>query len=140
MSAPVTRLQLYPLAHTGWTTISAICKLLGEPHTSAIEHARAVCRLRARWTGEKRPPRSGEWYLSGAEVEAYCAAKDLGTPYLIAEIVLTEMRSTTTVVAVAREENEKNKAVRAKIRKLREKVARYNALLDELERSLVVGS
>lgn len=33
--------------------------------------------IKARWTGEKRPPRAGEWYLSGAVVEAYRAPCDL---------------------------------------------------------------
>lgn len=43
--------------------------------------------LKARATGEKRPPRKGEWYLSGAQVEAYRAPNDLSTPHHIAEIV-----------------------------------------------------
>lgn len=43
--------------------------------------------LRARWTGEMRPPRKGEWYLSGAVIEAYQAPNDLTTPYYIAELV-----------------------------------------------------
>lgn len=42
--------------------------------------------LMARPTGEKRPPRKGEWYLSGAQVEAYRAHNDLSTPYHIAEL------------------------------------------------------
>lgn len=40
-----------------------------------------------RWTGEKRPPRRGEFYLSGAIVEAYRAPNDLDTPYHIAVLV-----------------------------------------------------
>jgi len=30
-----------------------------------------------------RPPKKGEYYLSGAIVEAYCAPNDLSTPYLV---------------------------------------------------------
>lgn len=43
--------------------------------------------LRAQWTGEKRPPKTGEWYLSGAIIEAYRAPNDLETPFHIARIV-----------------------------------------------------
>lgn len=44
-------------------------------------------RRLARFTGEVRPPRSGEWFLSGAIVEAYYAPNDLTSSYPIAEIV-----------------------------------------------------
>lgn len=45
-------------------------------------------KLRARWAGEMRPPRAGEWYLSGAVIEAYRAPFDSdGPPRHIAEIV-----------------------------------------------------
>lgn len=52
--------------------------------TSPGKKARAVA------TGEKRPPRKGEWYLSGAIVGAYRAPNDLSTPYQIARVVLVE--------------------------------------------------
>lgn len=42
---------------------------------------------RARWTGEHRAPRAGEWFLSGAIVEAYRASNDLMMEYHIAELV-----------------------------------------------------
>jgi hypothetical protein len=41
----------------------------------------------AVYTGEKRPPRKGEWYLSGALVEAYRAPNDLTAAYHIAQLV-----------------------------------------------------
>ena len=41
--------------------------------------------LRARYTGEKRAPKKGEWYISGAIPEAYEAKNDLSTPYHIAK-------------------------------------------------------
>ncbi len=40
-----------------------------------------------RTTGEFRPPKKGEYYLSGAIVEAYRAPNDLSTPYWIASFV-----------------------------------------------------
>lgn len=45
----------------------------------------------ARWDGRPpRPPRAGEWFLSGANVEAYLAPSDLGTPYHIATLHVVE--------------------------------------------------
>lgn len=38
-------------------------------------------------TGEFRPPKKGEWYLSGAIIEAWCASNDLQWEYWIARIV-----------------------------------------------------
>jgi hypothetical protein len=43
--------------------------------------------VKAVWTGEKRPPKKGEWYLSGAEIGAYLAPNDLAQPYHIAKLV-----------------------------------------------------
>lgn len=39
------------------------------------------------WTGEKRPPRAEEFYLSGAVVEGYVAKADMDRPYHIARVV-----------------------------------------------------
>lgn len=52
----------------------------------------------ARATGEFRPPRKGEWYLSGAIVEAYQARADLTTSFHIAKVVKT--KTVTTIVEV----------------------------------------
>jgi hypothetical protein len=41
---------------------------------------------RAEWTGEHRPPRRGEWFLSGAIPEAYLARHDQYGPALIARL------------------------------------------------------
>lgn len=41
----------------------------------------------AKWTGERRPPRAGEWFLSGAIITAYQAKNDLNTSYHIAKLV-----------------------------------------------------
>lgn len=43
-------------------------------------------QLQAVATGENRPPKAGEWYLSGAIVEAYRAPNDLTTPFPIARL------------------------------------------------------
>ncbi|RLC88675.1 MAG: hypothetical protein DRJ03_02020 [Chloroflexi bacterium] len=43
--------------------------------------------LRAKLTGEFRPPRKGEWFLSGAIPEAYRAPNDLDGAYHIARFV-----------------------------------------------------
>jgi hypothetical protein len=47
--------------------------------------------FRAEPTGEHRPPRAGEWYLSGAITAAYRAPGDLSTSYHIARIVPVEI-------------------------------------------------
>ncbi len=52
--------------------------------------------LKAQWTGKKRCPKAGEWYLSGSIIEAYKAFNDLSTPYHIAKLVRTE--TVTTVI------------------------------------------
>lgn len=46
--------------------------------------------FRAVPTGEKRAPKAGEWYLSGAVVEAYKARGDFDSEYLIAKLVRVE--------------------------------------------------
>lgn len=43
--------------------------------------------LRAISTGKLRCPRKGEWYLSGAIIQAYRAPNDLSSEYIIAEII-----------------------------------------------------
>jgi len=61
--------KLYPLANYG---------KLGNVPTRFIK---------AELTGEKRPPKAGEWYISGAIPEAYLAPNDLSTPFDIAALV-----------------------------------------------------
>jgi len=46
---------------------------------------------RAVYTGEKRKPLKGEWYLSGAIIKAYKAPNDLNSEYYIAELVNFEI-------------------------------------------------
>lgn len=53
----------------------------------------------AEATGEKRPPKKGEWYLSGAIAEAWRAPNDLTTPYHLARLVRIQRITTVNVVA-----------------------------------------
>lgn len=53
--------------------------------------------VRARWTGETRQPRLGEYFLSGAIVEAYRAYTNISTAFAIAELVTVEVTVTGIV-------------------------------------------
>jgi hypothetical protein len=53
--------------------------------------------VRAEWTGEKRAPKAGEWYLSGAVITAYRAPNDLSIPYHIACLVRVQKHTVETV-------------------------------------------
>ncbi len=75
---------LYPVAQEDWYRARRVLRL-------------AKGGVRAVWTGEKRAPRKGEWFLSGSIVEAYYAHSDLGTVYHIAKIV--EVETKTIVVS-----------------------------------------
>ena len=50
------------------------------------------------YTGEFRPPKSGEWFISGGPPDGYRAGNDLGTKYHIGRPVIVERKTTTTVV------------------------------------------
>jgi len=67
-----------------------------QPRTSIGLPARNIMAMA---TGEKRPPKKGEWYLSGAIVEAYRAPNDMMTPFKIATLVRTETVTVTRIVA-----------------------------------------
>ena len=56
----------------------------------------AVCAV---FTGEFRPPRKGEWYLSGAVVEAYKAPNDLMEARHIAKLVVIREYTDYRIVA-----------------------------------------
>lgn len=51
-------------------------------------------------TGEKRIPKKGEWYISGAIPEAYRAYEDLNFEYIIARLVKfkEEVKTTITIL------------------------------------------
>jgi len=54
--------------------------------------------VRAFRTGEFREPKAGEWYLSGAEPQAWRAPNDLSTKYRICR--LARIRTITRVAIV----------------------------------------
>jgi hypothetical protein len=54
--------------------------------------------VRAMWTGEKRKPRKGEWYLTGAIITAYLSPADLDYPAYIAKLVRTKQETIITVL------------------------------------------
>lgn len=56
-------------------------------------------RVMATPTGEKRQPRRGEWYLSGAVVEAYRAQSDLHGVFHIARLAVVE--ETTSIKEIS---------------------------------------
>lgn len=61
--------------------------------------------MRAVWDGKpRRNPRKGEWYLSGAIIEAYLAPSDLNSPFHIAVLA----RTATKTRAVAPYKGEQN--------------------------------
>lgn len=54
--------------------------------------------IKAVFTGEKRFPRKGEWYISGSTPEAYRAPNDLAVEYQICRLVRTETKEIEVVV------------------------------------------
>ena len=62
---------------------------IAEGETLPAGNTRANTRARA--TGEYRRPRSGEWFLSGAIMEAYRAHADMSEERHIARLVVGRM-------------------------------------------------
>ena len=65
---------------------------------NSVIQSRKYLNMKAIYTGEKRSPRKGEWYLSGAIVEAYQAPNDLNTPFHIARLVKVEKTETFKII------------------------------------------
>lgn len=59
-----------------------------------LEECRTQPVIMAVWTGEKRAPKAGEWYLSGMTIAAYRARFNLTTEFPIARLVRAEERNT----------------------------------------------
>lgn len=57
-------------------------------------------KLRAQPTGEFRTPKQGEWYLSGAIIEAYRAPNELSIAYHIARLVTVEVRTSYHITGI----------------------------------------
>ena len=55
--------------------------------------------IKAITTGEKRAPKKGEWYLSGAIPEGYKAPNDLETFFHICRLVMTKTITTEVIVS-----------------------------------------
>jgi hypothetical protein len=54
---------------------------------------------RVKWTGEFRPPKIEEWFLSGSIIEGYKAITEgMTTPYHIGKLVLVEEVKTIKVI------------------------------------------
>jgi hypothetical protein len=53
---------------------------------------------RIQYTGEKRCPKEGEWFLSGAIIEGYKAPNDLNNLFHIGKLVKIKVETITTVV------------------------------------------
>jgi hypothetical protein len=70
------------------------------PDFPGLSHRLSGESIAYRWTGERRPPRKGEWYLSGAVIEAYQASNDLDSPYHIAEPVLVRIETKTVITEI----------------------------------------
>lgn len=74
-----------------------LMRLLVSNDAAPKQNWMATSNYKARWTGEHRCPRKGEWYLSGSYIECYYAPNDLSSPYHIAEICEVEEVKTLTV-------------------------------------------
>jgi len=53
-----------------------------------------------QYTGEKRCPKKGEWYLSGAIVGGFKAPNDLSTVYHIGKLVNVKHEHTHTITVL----------------------------------------
>ena len=54
--------------------------------------------IRGISTGERRAPRKGEWFLSGAIPAVYLAANDLSMTYTICRLIVVKRRTIFTEV------------------------------------------
>lgn len=83
--------KLYPIADLG-----LVPSFIGSKNLPKDWHNK-ICAV---WTGEKRCPKKGEWFLSGAHVEAYYTSNDLSTVYHIAKLGLIETQIIHNIVKV----------------------------------------
>lgn len=78
----------------------ADCPTVAERRKLGLADKGGRQNVRAVMKGEMRFPKAGEWYLSGAIVEAYRAPNDFGSPYMIARLVRVKVTTTTTIEEV----------------------------------------
>ena len=101
MSEKLSRQGLYPIADR-----VPLARLVGEAVSLNMSSVGIFPqKFKARWNGEFRCPRKGEWYLSGAIITCYHAPNDLSMSYHIAEIVEVETVTVTHVVRTFGNEN-----------------------------------
>jgi hypothetical protein len=91
--------KLYPLSDFA---PSAVRKKFG--FTSFLSQRTPTKELMAVMTGEKRSPKKGEWYISGALPAGYRAKHDLGMIFHIARLVLVEKKTIQTFTIIDEEE------------------------------------
>ena len=70
------------------------------PMSSPYSVINPLGTFRVRYTGEKRCPKKGEWYISGAIPEGYLAPNDLSDPYHIGVPVRVTVKTIETVEEV----------------------------------------
>lgn len=68
-------------------------RLTQYPFSAEYRYRPSLSGMAVVWTGERRAPRKGEWFLSGAIIEAYAAHDDLTQVYPIARLVVARRRS-----------------------------------------------
>jgi hypothetical protein len=68
------------------------------PISSPYSVINPLYSFRVRYTGEKRCPKKGEWYISGAIPEGYLAPSDLSYPMHIGVPVRVSVKTVETVV------------------------------------------
>jgi hypothetical protein len=76
----------------------AKAKIKGMNYFKSIDYAPTPANgycVRAKWSGEYREPKKGEYYLSGCEgtERAYIAPNDLSFEYFIMKIVLVKTKT-----------------------------------------------
>ncbi len=95
----LSRTGLYALAdYVPYDIRKIITAKLGIELDATNYHRWFRKNIAAKMTGEKRPPKAGEWYLSGAIIGAYLATNDLTTSYYIAKLVHVEKHVTVHTI------------------------------------------
>lgn len=87
------RTETYPIAHTDFRFIRRL-RATGEQ----ARPSETTTSLHAIETSESRPPKQGEWFLSGASPAAYYAINDLAHIYPIARLVRVRRVTTWEIV------------------------------------------
>lgn len=84
-------MKTYPLAELAPSSFRKACGFKSILQRDQSREIRCVL------TGEKRAPKKGEWYLSGARPAGWVAKNDFSTEYHIVKLVLTERIVTETI-------------------------------------------